>query len=55
MKAPKVAERIEVPFKVWCERCSIRIAPNEERVSVRDKMYHATCHSKLAPGSKTKV
>lgn len=55
MKAPKVADPIEVPFKVWCERCSIRIAPNEERVSVRDKMYHATCHSKLVGVSKAKA
>ena len=47
MKAVKV-ESPEVQFKVWCERCSIRIAPMEERIAVRDKTYHITCHSKLA-------
>ena len=55
MKAAKVVETTEVPFKIWCERCSIRIAPNEERVAVRDKTYHATCHSKLAGVSKAKI
>jgi len=53
--ATKVVEIAEVPFKIWCERCSIRIAPNEERVSVRDKTYHASCHSKLVGASKVKV
>ena len=55
MKAAKVIEVIEVPFKIWCERCSIRIAPNEERVSVRDKTYHANCHSKLTRAPKAKI
>lgn len=51
-KAVKVVETVEVPFKIWCERCSIRIAPNEERVSVRDKTYHTNCHSKLTSKAK---
>jgi hypothetical protein len=33
-------------FRVWCEHCSIRIAPNEERVAVRDKTYHEHCYAK---------
>jgi len=53
--ATKVVEIAEVPFKIWCERCSIRIAPNEERVAVRDKTYHATCHAKVVGASKVKI
>lgn len=56
MKVAKVSENPEIPFKIWCERCSIRIAPNEERVAVRDKTYHTTCHSKLTSAhSKAKT
>jgi len=51
-KAVKIVETSEVPFKIWCERCSIRIAPNEERVAVRDKTYHTNCHSKLTAKAK---
>jgi len=43
MKAVKEPE-----FKIWCEQCCIRIAPNEERVMDRGKIYHTQCHSKLA-------
>ena len=42
MKALKEPE-----FKIWCEQCSIRIAPNEERVMNSGKIYHAQCYSKL--------
>jgi len=42
MKAIKQPE-----FKVWCEQCYIRIAPNEERVTNRSKTYHIGCYSKL--------
>jgi len=42
MKATKQPE-----FKVWCEQCYIRIAPNEERVTNRSKIYHKQCYSKL--------
>jgi hypothetical protein len=55
MKAAKSGATVEAPFKIWCEYCSIRIAPNEERVSLRDKTYHASCHSKVARVPKAKV
>jgi hypothetical protein len=42
MKAIKEPE-----FKVWCEQCYIRIAPNEERVTNHSKIYHTQCYSKL--------
>ena len=42
MKAEKEPE-----FKIWCEECCIRIAPNEERVVNSGKMFHAQCYSKL--------
>ncbi len=42
-------------FRVWCERCSIRIAPNEEQAVVRGKTYHARCHSKLPALAKAKA
>jgi hypothetical protein len=40
-------------FKVWCEQCSIRIAPSEMRVASDGKMYHDRCYEKLSAGSKT--
>ena len=48
MKAGKVAVPV-VEFKIWCERCSIRIAPNEERTIVASKIYHPQCYLKLSP------
>jgi hypothetical protein len=33
-------------FGVWCEHCSIRIAPNEERVALESKIYHQRCYAK---------
>jgi hypothetical protein len=48
MKAAKV-EIPTVEFKIWCERCSIRIAPNEERTIVAGKIYHPQCYLKLFP------
>lgn len=55
MKIAK-AEIPDVNFKVWCDHCSIRIAPNEERIDVREKSYHAHCYSKVAPiHSKRKI
>ena len=47
MKAAKV-EVPKVEFKIWCERCSIRIAPNEERTIVGGKIYHPQCYLKVA-------
>jgi hypothetical protein len=35
-------------LRVWCEHCSIRIAPNEERTRVHGKTYHARCFVKLS-------
>ena len=34
-------------LKVWCEHCSIRIAPNEEQIVVSEKTYHLRCYLKL--------
>jgi hypothetical protein len=43
-------------LKVWCEHCSIRIAPNVGRVASDGKIYHQHCYEKyLAIGSKTRV
>jgi len=53
--AAKSATPVVVEFKVWCERCSIRIAPNEERTAVRNKMYHVSCYSKLSASAKVKA
>ena len=40
-------------LKVWCEHCSIRIAPNEMRVTSGGKIYHQRCYEKRsAAGSK---
>jgi hypothetical protein len=39
----------DAEFKVWCEHCSIRIAPNEEQIVFRDRTYHRGCYVKL-PG-----
>jgi hypothetical protein len=53
MKAAKVKNKTE-DFRVWCEYCSIRIAPNEEHTMVRDKAYHVRCHSKISKEVKPK-
>ena len=50
MKTAKV-ESPKLDFKVWCEQCCIRIAPNEERAVIDGKIYHQQCSSKLAPAS----
>ena len=44
----------DTEFKVWCEYCSIRIAPNEEQIVVRDKTYHERCYLKLPAIAKPK-
>jgi hypothetical protein len=33
-------------FGVWCEHCCIRIAPNEERVALKNRIYHQRCYAK---------
>jgi hypothetical protein len=45
MKVAKTGT-LRIEFKVWCEICNIRIAPNEERAVVSGKIYHPTCYSK---------
>ena len=43
-------------FRVWCDCCSIRIAPNEEQIAVDGKIYHQRCYSKtFSAGSKAKT
>jgi hypothetical protein len=43
-------------LRVWCEQCSIRIAPNEARAAADGKIYHQHCYEKYsAPSSKTSV
>jgi len=55
MKAEK-RESPNLDLKVWCDRCSIRIAPSEERAMVGNKAYHAQCYAKLVPAhSKPKT
>jgi hypothetical protein len=51
VKLPKV-EKPPVELRVWCDRCSIRIAPNEERKVVQGKSYHPTCYTKANPAAR---
>ena len=55
MKTDKTA--VTAPdHRVWCEVCSIRIAPNEEQVEKDSKTYHQRCYAKLKPSkAKAKV
>jgi hypothetical protein len=32
---------------LFCDRCFIRIAPYEQRVTVADRLYHSACYSRL--------
>ena len=34
-------------FRVWCESCSVRIAPHEPKSLADGKTYHERCYSKL--------
>lgn len=52
MKAAKAAAG-NAEFNVWCEKCCIRVAPNEEQTVVGGKTYHSHCASKL--GTKPKA
>jgi hypothetical protein len=55
MKAAK-GEMSDVSPKVWCDLCSLRIAPYEGRIVIRKKAYHIRCHAKLnSSHSKTKA
>jgi len=40
-------------FRVWCDCCSIRIAPNEDQIAVDGKTYHRRCYSKTFPEVST--
>ena len=52
MKKKDAAEVGNGSLKVWCEHCSIRIAPSEIRVASDGKMYHERCYGKSSAGSK---
>src|ERR1051325_10429574 len=42
-------------FRIWCERCSIRIAPHEEKIQLAEKTYHSRCYSKeVSPSENAK-
>jgi hypothetical protein len=32
---------------IWCQRCSIRIAPYDQRLVKSGKVYHKVCYSKM--------
>jgi hypothetical protein len=48
MKINKANVKVE-EFRVWCDTCSIRIAPNEEQIAVAGKTYHQRCYPKTKP------
>jgi hypothetical protein len=47
------AEIKTVSFRVWCEHCSIRIAPHEDKIAADGKTYHQRCYSRLHAGGAT--
>ena len=50
-------ERVESTkpdFKIWCEHCCIRVAPNEEQTVVAGKTYHSQCYPKVEAKSKSR-
>ena len=50
------AETKTADFRIWCEDCSIRIAPHEEKVVADGKSYHQRCYSKHGgAASKTRA
>jgi hypothetical protein len=52
VKTAKIVNTVD-EFRVWCESCCIRVAPNEERAVVHGKTYHPNCYSKLRPKPKS--
>jgi len=59
MKTAKPAIKTN-DFRVWCTRCFIRVAPQEEQIAVDGQTYHPACYSKHAaatskPASKRKA
>ena len=56
MKTDKTATAVTAPdHRVWCEVCSIRIAPNEEQVEKDSKTYHQRCYTKLKPSKEKAI
>ena len=51
-KAKTAAPSITQP--VWCQRCSIRIAPYDLRTVSHGKDYHRDCYTKLAAAKARK-
>jgi len=51
MKIDKVQIKV-AEFRVWCDTCSIRIAPNEEQIAAEGKTYHQRCYKKAKPSEK---
>jgi hypothetical protein len=45
-------EKVVAEFRIWCDICSIRIAPNEEKTVVEDKTYHPNCYFKANAKAK---
>jgi hypothetical protein len=52
MKKKDVAVAENHNLKVWCEHCSIRIAPSETRVASAGKIYHERCYGKSGAHAK---
>jgi hypothetical protein len=46
----KTEVKTVVDFRVWCEHCSIRIAPHEDKIAADGKTYHQRCYSRLSAG-----
>ena len=40
---------VQPEFRIWCEHCSIRIAPHEEKTVSDGKTYHQRCYSRFRP------
>ena len=58
MKIDKPAVKTDVKaaeFRVWCDFCSIRIAPNEEQIAVEGKTYHQRCYPKTKPAQAVNI
>jgi hypothetical protein len=51
----KTEVKAVVDFRVWCEHCSIRIAPHEEKIAADGKTYHQRCYSRLSAGGPKAV
>lgn len=54
-KAPAKLIVAVVDIRVWCEWCSIRIAPSEEQAIHKGKSYHQRCYSRVVPALKIKA